>query len=324
VLAFASVIAFCLLRLSPGDPARLVLGPQASQEAVERLRTEMGLDDSLVEQYVTYVSELIRGDLGFSWRTNVPVSTELASRLPATVELALYSMALAVLLAIPIGVFSAGGRRWIDHASRVGAIVALGTPAFWLGLMLILVFFTWLDVAPVPFGRLDDDVAAPDKITGLVTVDSILQGRPDALANGLAHLALPAITLALPLAAYLSRIVRRSVIDVYRLDFVKAARAKGAGERRILFRHALPNALLPVLTLSVLWLGDLLAGALLVEAVFNWPGIGGWVAESIVAQDFAPVQAAIILGAVTYSALNLCADVLYAYVDPRVRILRVR
>ncbi|MBB4662024.1 ABC transporter permease [Conexibacter arvalis] len=322
VLFFASLIAFVLLRVSPGDPARQVLGPQASAQAVAELRSEMGLDQSLPQQYVTYVSDLVRGDLGTSWRTRVPVAEELSNRIPATIELAVTAMLLSIALAIPIGVLSAGRRRSIDRISRAGAIIGLGTPPFWLGLVLILVFFTWLGIAPAPFGRLDEGLAPPSEVTGFLLVDSLLAGDFAVFSNALAHLALPAITLALPLAAYLSRIVRRSTIDVYRLDYIRTARAKGAGERRVLFRHALPNALLPVLTLSTLYFGELLAGSLLVEAVFNWPGIGGWVAQSIVAQDFAPVQAVILMGALVYTTLSAMTDVLYGVADPRIRTAR--
>ncbi|MDO8211998.1 ABC transporter permease [Conexibacter sp. CPCC 206217] len=320
VLFFASLIAFVLLRAAPGDPARKLLGPQASEQAVAALRTDMGVDQPLLQQYGTYVSDLATGDLGYSWRTRTTVTAELTARLPATLELAATAMIVALMLAIPIGVLSAGRRRWIDRLSRSGAIVGLGMPQFWLGLVLILVFFTWLGIAPAPFGRIDDTVAMPARTTGLLLVDSLLAGDFAAFRNALAHLVLPALTLAIPLAAYLSRIVRRSTIDVYRNDYVRTARAKGASETRVLFRHALPNALLPILTLSGMWFGELMAGALLVEAVFNWPGIGGWVAQSIQAQDYAPVQGAILLGALVYSVVNLVTDLLYGVVDPRIRL----
>lgn len=322
VLFFASLIAFILLRVSPGDPARQALGPQASEEAVERLRDDMGLNDSLPQQYATYVEGLATGDFGISWRTRIPVADELRDRLPATMELAFTAVILSIILAIPLGVMAAGGMRWIDRTSRVGAIIGLGTPPFWLGLVLILVFFTWLGIAPPPFGRLSDGIAPPPDVTGFLTIDSLIAGDFQAFFNALAHLALPAITLGLPLAAYLSRIVRRSTADVYRLDYIRTARSKGASDRRVMFRHALPNAMLPVLTLSALYIGELLAGSLLVEAVFSWPGIGGYVAESILAQDFAPVQGAIILGAVAYSLLNLGADLLYGVADPRIRLAK--
>jgi peptide/nickel transport system permease protein len=321
VLFVASLIAFALLRVAPGNPAREVLGPTASNAAVHKLRDEMGLDRSLPAQYFIYVSHLLQGDFGISWQDREPVGHELAQRLPATIELALYAILFSIVLAIPIGVFAATHRRF-DRVSRWGAVVGLGTPSFWLGLLLILVFFTKLKIAPAPFGRLDPNVSPPPKVTGLYTVDALLAGEVSTFGNALSHLVLPAITLGLPLTAYLSRIVRRSMADVSRLDFIRTARAKGAGEWRVLFRHALPNAMLPVITLSALAFGDLLAGAVLVEAVFSWPGVGGWVAQSILSQDFAPVQAAIILAALTYSLLNLAADLLYGAADPRVRIAR--
>ena len=319
VLFVASVIAFVLLRLAPGNPAREVLGPVATPQAVAHLRDQMGLDKSVPQQYLIYVSHLLRGDFGTSWQTREPVGHELAQRLPATIELALYAILFSIVLAIPVGVLAAS-RRGFDRVSRWGAVVGLGTPSFWLGLILIYFFFTKLHIAPAPFGRLDSQYSPPGKITGLYTVDALLHGQFAVFLNALAHLALPAITLGLPLTAYLSRIVRRSMADVSRLDFIRTARAKGAGESRVLFLHALPNAMLPVITLSALAFGDLLAGAVLVEAVYSWPGVGGWVAQSILSQDFAPVQAAIILAALAYSLLNLAADVLYGVADPRVRI----
>jgi peptide/nickel transport system permease protein len=321
VLFAASLIAFLLLRVAPGDPAREILGPVATPAAVQNLRNEMGVNKPIFAQYEIYMSHLLRGDFGTSWQDREAVGKELGQRLPATIELALYAILLSIVLAIPIGVLAASHRRF-DRASRWGAVIGLGTPSFWLGLLLILLFFTKLKIAPAPFGRLNPGVTPPPKVTGLYTVDALIAGQPSVFFDALGHLVLPAVVLGLPLTAYLSRIVRRSMADVSRLDFVRTARAKGAGERRVLFRHALPNAMLPVITLSALAFGDLLAGAVLVEAVFSWPGVGGWVAQSILSQDYAPVQAAIILAALVYSLLNLAADVLYGVVDPRVRIAR--
>jgi peptide/nickel transport system permease protein len=318
VLFVTSIISFALLRVAPGDPARQVLGPTASAAAVQDLRKQMGLDRSIPDQYGTYVSGLAHGDFGISWRTRQSVGSELANRIPATLELALYASLLALLIAVPIGVLAARHARF-DRLSRWGSVVGLGTPSFFLGLILILFFFTDLKLAPAPFGRLDAVYTPPPEVTGLYTIDALLAGQFSTFVNALEHLALPVITLALPLAAFLSRIVRRSTADVLRLDFIRTARAKGASERRILFRHALPNAMLPVITLSALAFGDLLAGALLVEAVYSWPGVGGWVASSILAQDYAPVQGAIIVAAAAYCLLNLLADVAYSVADPRVR-----
>lgn len=320
VLFLVSIIAFLLLRVSPGDPARQILGPQASAKAVEELREEMGVDEPLPQQYANYTGDLLEGNFGFSWRTRVSVGDELANRLPASIELAVLALIISCVVGIPLGLLAAGGNRWTDRISRGFAVIGLGTPPFWLGLVLILLFFTWLDLVPAPIGRLDDSILPPAESTGFLTIDSIIAGRPDAFGNSMLHLLLPALTLGLPLAAYLSRIVRRSTADVYRLDFIRTARAKGASEKRVMYRHALPNALLPVLTLSALYFGELIAGSLVVEAVFAWPGVGGWVAESILSQDFAPVQGAIILGALAYCMLNLTADILYGFADPRIRL----
>jgi peptide/nickel transport system permease protein len=236
VLFVASIISFVLLRMAPGNPAREILGPVATPQAIAQLEDQMGLNKSIPQQYGIYVSHLLRGDFGISWQDREPVSKELGQRLPATIELALYAILLSIVLAIPIGVFAASHRRF-DRMSRWGAVVGLETPSFWLGLLLILVFFTKLKIAPAPFGRLDPSAQPPPHMTGLYTVGALIAGQPSTFFNALGHLILPAITLGLPLTACLSRIVRRSMADVSRQDYIRTARAKGAGENRVLFRQ---------------------------------------------------------------------------------------
>jgi peptide/nickel transport system permease protein len=320
VLVIASVLAFLVMRVIPGDPARLVMGPLASDNAVEDLRRQMGLDLPIYEQYLKYMAGLLQGDLGTAWHVRQPVSEVFATRLPASIELAFYAAIVGTLIGIPLGALT--GRRPgspFDSFGRAFSTVAVGTPSFWLGILLIIIFFGSLRVVPAPFGRLSDSVEPPPTVTGLLTVDSLLAGNLNAAADAYGHLLLPVITLAIPFAGYIARILRRGVIDVSHTDFVRTAVAKGSPPRTVLWRHVVPNAMLPVLPLLMLSIADLLAGAVLVETIFNWPGVGGFVTESITAQDFAPVQAAILLGALTYCLLNLTADLLTGWIDPRTR-----
>jgi peptide/nickel transport system permease protein len=320
VIVLVSIAVFLMMRVIPGDPARLVMGPLASEAAVESMRRQMGLDQPLWHQYFTYVAGLLTGDWGTAWHTRQPVAEVLASRLPASLELAFSALIVAVPAGVGLGTLAAfRPDSALDYVIRSASIVILGTPPFWLGLVLILLMFTVLGLVPPPFERLSSGLM-PTDITGFAILDSMIRGDLTAFKDALGHLVLPTLTLALPLAAWLAMIARRSVIDASQAEYIKTARSKGASETRILYHHALPNALLPILTLSTLALGDMIAGSIMVETVFSWPGVGGFVTESIVAQDFAPVQAIIILGAVFYSMINFLADVLYGLADPRVRL----
>lgn len=321
VLFIVSVLAFVLMRVVPGDPARLVLGPLAGADAVAALRAQMGLGDSIGVQYVRYVQGLLSGDWGTAWHIHEPVTQVFGSRLPATIELALAASLIGAGVGLPLGAMAARRRGGlIDKASTAFAVLAVGTPTFWLGVVLILVLYADLHLVGAPFGQLSTSVTPPRTVTGMLVVDAALAGNGGAFLDGLGHLVLPALTLGFPFAGYITRIMRQSVLSQYGLEYIRAARAKGLSEHSILVRHAVPNALLPVLTLVTLSIGDLLAGSVLVETVFNWPGVGGFVTESIGTQDFAPVQAAIVLAALTYCILNLLTDLAYAVIDPRVRL----
>ena len=272
VLLLVSLAAFILMRIVPGDPARLVMGPLASEEAVQGLREEMGLDRPMFQQYARYLVGLLGGDWGTAWHTRQPVADIIAMRLPASLELAISALIIAIGIGIPIGAVAAlKCDAGFDRATRAGSLVLLGTPPFWLGLVLILLGFSWLGLAPPPFERLTPGLGAPDGPTGFLLLDAILSGKLRILSDAAAHLVLPALTLGLPLAAWLALITRRSVLDAYGAEYIKTARSKGVGEVSILFRHALPNALLPILTLSTLAFGDLIAGSIMVETVFSWP-----------------------------------------------------
>lgn len=320
VMALVTLIAFVLLRVEPGNPARLVLGPLASSGAVNRLRNEMGLNQPIYVQYFKYLQSFVSGNFGRAWHVNQAVSTVLAQHLPATVELALSASIIAVIIALPLGAIAAKRPNGVvDKVARGFSIIGLGTPVFWLALLFIWLFYVEMHTAPVPLGQVSENVVPPPSVTGFLPFDALLNGDFATFRDAIAHLVLPVVTLAIPTAAYLTQIVRQAVGDVYQENYIELARAKGVGERKILLVHAFPNALLPVLTIVALSIGDLLGGSILVETAFSWPGMGGFVAESISAQDYAPVEAFIVLAAFTYCVLNLITDLLYAVIDPRVR-----
>ncbi|RCV54594.1 ABC transporter permease [Marinitenerispora sediminis] len=314
------VISFALTRLLPGDPARAVVGDQAPPEAVERVRAEMGLDQPLPVQFVSYLGGLLRGDLGTAWHTGRPVLEDFADRLPATLELALVSLAIAVLVAVPLGIASAVRRdRPIDHFSRVLGLVGASMPLFWLGLLMINVFYGMLGWEPAPLGRIGQGLNPPTDITGLYLLDAVLSGDVIALGSAAAHVIWPALCLATGTLAVISRMTRSSMLEVVEQDYVRTARAKGMPETVVVGKHALKNAAPPVVTVLGLQLGALMGGAVITETIFSWPGIGSYVTQAILANDYAPVQAFTIISAVVFSLVNLAVDLVHGLLDPRVR-----
>lgn len=314
----ASLIAFLFLRAFPGDPARLVLGSLASQEAVDSLRAEMGLDQPIWVQYWTYVTDFIRGDWGFSYTAGQDVAEQISLRLPASLELGLWAFIFAFVAAVVLALASVYRRRpVVDGVVRGAAFLGLGTPPFWLALILLLVFFSWLGVLPGQ-GRIGD-VPRPPEITGMLTVDALLTGNLQAFGSAFAHILLPALALGFAPFALLVRLLRANLLEVSGEPFIVVARSKGLSRWTAIRRHALQNAFLPTLTASGLLLAQLLAGTVLVEKVFNWPGVGTLVVDSILRQDFSVVQAFILLSAIAYVAVNLLVDILYGVLDPRVR-----
>lgn len=316
----ASVLAFVFLRMLPGDPARLVLGSLASAEAVARLRHDMGLDQSLPVQYVHYVADFVSGHWGFSYTAGQPVTQQIGSRLPASIELGLWAFLFAFVAALLLALASTYRRRpVVDGLVRGAAFIGLGTPPFWLGLMLLVIFFSQLGWLPGPEGRVSPGAVLPPKITGLVTVDALVTGHLAVFADAFLHLLLPAISLGLGAFALLVRLLRANLLEVGREPFLVVARSKGLSRWSAYSRHALPNAFLPTLTASGLLLAQMIAGSVLVEKVYNWPGIGALVVDSILRQDFSVVQTFILLSACAYVLVNLVVDVLYGVLDPRVR-----
>lgn len=314
-----SILVFLLIHFIPGDPATAILGERATDEAANEIRERLGLNEPLPTQYVIWIGNIMRGDLGTTIRGGVPISQELARRFPATVELTIYALILSTALGIPIGIISALRRNTIvDAASMMVALLGVSIPIFVLGLLLI--FLVGVEWELLPFvGRIDSDTNI-ETITGLYTVDSLLTGNWDGFWDAAGHLVLPAITLMTVPLATTARITRSTMLETLNQDYVRTARAKGLTHRNVILGHALRNALLPIITIVGLQLGRLLSGAVLTETIFSWPGIGKWLFDSITARDYPIVQSVTLIVAVIYVVVNLLVDVMYAFIDPRVRV----
>jgi len=312
-----SVVIFVVSHIAPGDPARLAAGPFATAEMVEHLKEELGLNKPLPEQYGIFLTQILKGDLGRSIRTRRPVREDLARFFPATLELVLVSLSFAVLTGILLGVLSAVHQnRWIDHLSRLISISGLGLPAFWLALMLQLLFVLKLDLLPGG-GRIDMIVHAPTSITRLFLIDSLLTGNWVAFKSALQHIILPALSLSFPALAAIIRISRADVLDTLRQDFVTTARAKGVGEKLVIWKHVLKNSLISTVTMIGLRFGWMLGGTILVETVFDWPGVGLYTVTSAINSDFQPIMGAALLIGLSFAVANLIVDLSYSVLDPR-------
>ena len=320
VLVGVSVIVFFMMALTPGDPVEIMLGDQhATKEQADALRRDMGLDLPIHERFATFLSNAVSGNFGLSFFHRRPVADVIAERLPATIELSLVALVLALAIAIPLGVLAAVKKNTIlDRIATVGSLFGVSLPGFWFGILLLLLFAVNLRLLPVS-GRIDYDyqIAA---VTHLLLIDTLLAGRIDAFGNALAHILLPAITLGLPMAAILMRVTRTSMLEVLSQDYITFAQAKGLSQRRVLLRHALKNALIPTVTVAAIETGSLLGGNMIVETVFGWPGLGRLVVESIFVRNYPLVQAAVLFYAVTYVMLNFVADILYTVLNPRVKL----
>jgi peptide/nickel transport system permease protein len=317
VLIGVTFIAFGML-LATGDPTSALAGEHATPALRAAIREQLGLDDPLPVQYGRFLWRLVQGDLGRSIMTRSPVTAELKLFFPATVELALAAMIVAVLVGVPLGVW-AGYRHnsFMDLGTTVGALVGVSMPIFWLGLMLLWIFGLKLNWFPTT-GRIGPDVNL-QTITNLYIVDSIITGNIQALISALHHIALPALALATIPTAFIARITRSAMVDVMHTDYVRTARAKGLVERLVVAKHALKNAMLPVITVIGLQTGSLLAGAILTETIFAWPGMGRWIVNAIVSRNFPVVQTGVLVFALVFIAVNLIVDVSYGWFDPRVR-----
>jgi ABC-type dipeptide/oligopeptide/nickel transport system permease component len=316
----ASIVAFAFMRVLPGDPARLVLGPLATDAAIASLREKMGLNDHLWVQYFRYLKAFFTGDWGFAYSAGQPVTEQIGSRLPASIELGLYAFLFAFVLSVALALVATYRRSGlVDGLVRAFSFISLGTPQFWFALVLLIVFFERLSLLPGPEGRLSPDREPPHARTHLYTLDALLAGQFTTFWDAFKHLVLPAIALGLPAFGFLVRLLRANLLEVAREPFIVVARSKGLSRWDAFVRHALPNAFLPTLTASGLLFAQLIAGSVLVEKVFAWPGVGALVVDSILQQDFAVVQAFVLLSAVAYVSVNLLVDLLYGVIDPRVR-----
>jgi peptide/nickel transport system permease protein len=313
------VVTFLLTRALPGDPAAYFAGPAASQEAIEQIRSHLGLDKTLLHQFALYLRDLARGELGTSLSTGQPVLQEIATRLPASLELTLCGLVLALAVAVPLGILGATRPgSWVDHLCRLLATAGVSLPTFFTGLLLAYVFYYLLGLAPSPLGRIDVAFSPPPHVTGLYLVDSLLDRDLELFRAAAAQLLLPAITLGLFVMAPIMRMTRASMLGVLSSDFIRTARASGLSRTKVLYVYALRNALLPVVTTLGMVFSFLLGSNVLVEKVFAWPGIGSYVIEALVASDYAPVQGFVLTMALVYVALNLAIDLLYVVIDPRV------
>lgn len=318
VLIGVSILTFCLAVLVPGDPARLAAGPQATQQMYEQIRDDFGLDDPLPVQYWTYATGLVQGDWGDSILSRRPVLSDLRVYWPATFELVVVAMGIATAVGIPLGVLSAvRADRFADQASRIIALLGVSMPAFWLAVLMQLLFGLRLDWLPVS-GRLPTLTAPPDGPTGLYLVDSLLTGQWQTFVEAVKHIILPAITLSFASLATIARFTRASLLEVLNNDYVRTARAKGLVERRVIASHALRNAFIPTLTMIGLSFGWSMGGSVLVETVFDWPGIGLYATKSALTLDFMPIMGIALLYGIVFSLINIVIDITYGFLDPRV------
>lgn len=319
VLFGVLVITFLISHVVPGDPALLLAGPRASPEVVAKIRSDLGLDQPLYRQFLIYVLGLVRGDLGTSVLTRRPVARDIAERFPATFELVTLAMLLATIVGIFFGVVSAVYKeRWVDQVTRVLGIAGASMPIFWLGLLALYLFYTWLGWVPGG-GRIASNIDPPTRITGLYVIDSVLTRNWPALRSSLEHLILPVFVLSFASVASILRLTRACMLEVLNQDYIRSAQAKGLPQRRIIFIHALRNALLPTVTVLGVTYAELLQGAVVTETLFSWPGMARYAVSSMTYLDYPAIMALTLVSAVIYTLINLLVDVLYGVIDPRVR-----
>ncbi len=315
------IVTFLLTRVLPGDPAVYFAGPAATPESIAEIRKSLGLDRSLPDQFLRYVNDLAHGNFGNSLSTGRPVAAEISSRLPASAELTLFGLFLAIAIAVPLGIFAAVKQgSWIDHLCRVIATAGVSLPVFFTGLLLVYVFYFRLGWSPAPLGRLDAFATSPPDITGFFLIDSLITGNFETFRAAFSQLILPAVTLAVFSLAPITRMTRASMLAVLASEFIRTARASGLNSRKVILTYAFRNAMLPVVTTLGMVFSFLLGANVLVEKVFAWPGIGSYAVEALLQSDFAPVQGFVLTMAVLYVALNLIIDMLYGVIDPRVRV----
>ena len=325
VLLGVTLITFFLTRVIPGNPIDQLVSPLASPAQRLQLIHQHGLDEPVIKQYFSYVKDLLHGDLGTAFTTSQPVLTDLTTRFPATFELTLCAMILAVLFGVPLGIAAAvRANRWVDHFSRVLAVIGIALPVFWVSLTCLYIFFFKLHWLPAPYGRIDPSIDPPTHITGLWTIDSLLTGNWEAFRSTAEALILPVGVLAFAVMAPIARITRSGMLEALESDYVRGARSLGLDARTVVFGHALRNALLPLITMIAIVYGYLLGGVVLVEEIFAWPGLGRYVFDAITSSDYPAVQGFILYATTLYVTLFLVVDLLYLAIDPRLRSARER
>jgi len=314
-----TIIIFLMLRITPGDPAELLLGERATPEALDAMREYLGLKEPLYVQYGMFIKRVCKFDLGETIWSRQKVSIEIKERFPATIELAVVAMGISCFFGIILGIISATKQySWFDYLSMMTSLFGVSMPVFWLGLMLMLIFSLGLGWFPMS-GRIGVDTDLKI-ITNFYLLDAILQGNWGALKDTLMHLALPALALSTIPLAIVARMTRSSMLEVLRQDYIRTAKAKGLSQAKIVLKHALRNGLIPVVTVVGLQFGLLMGGAILTETVFAWPGVGKWLFDGVVKRDYMVIQGGTLLVATTFILVNLAVDVLYAIINPRISV----
>jgi peptide/nickel transport system permease protein len=312
-------LTFIIANVAPSDPAVLAAGPDAGRSQIEQARREYGLDKPLPEQFLRYVTDLARGDFGRSIATGRPVGSDLARYFPATLELCLLAMAIGLVVGISLGMLSALFQdQWLDHITRIFAVSGIALPPFWFGLLLQLGFAVWLGWLPTS-GRIGVSTDPGDPITGMLLVDALLRGNGALFWQGLSYILLPALVLSLPCLASILRVNRSEMVEALRADYITSARAHGVAPWRLVTVHALKNAMLPTLAIIGLRWGWMMSSTVLVETVFDWPGIGLYAVSSAIAGDFKPVMGVTLIVGLNFMLVNLVVDLLYGVLDPRLR-----
>ncbi|MFO1303812.1 MAG: ABC transporter permease [Burkholderiales bacterium] len=317
---FATLVVFLITSLVPGDPIIAMLGDLAASkpEIVAEYRAKWGLDLPLWKQYWIFLTRLFQGDLGVSISTQRPVLTDILQYAPATIELGTIAFVLSIVIGIPFGIVAAIKRdSWVDHAARFVSLIGVSSPVFWLAFIALTVFYGWLQIAPGP-GRLDPIDLPPPTVTGFFLLDSVIAGDWEALRGSITHLVLPSLVLCAATLGLITRMTRASMLETLGQDYVRVARAKGLRERAVIVGHALPNALIPVITLAGLAYANLLTGTVMTETIFSWPGLGRYTFRSAVSLDLPAIMGMTLVFAIVYLLVNLVVDLSYALVDPRV------
>ncbi len=313
------VVTFFVSHVIPADPVGAILGPQAPPELIAKIRHELGFDRPVYMQFFIYLKNILRGDLGMSLRTQNPVTEDLRRFFPATLELATTALFIGIFLGIPLGILAAVKKdKWSDHIGRVFSLIGLSMPVFWLGLVLLLIFYYRLDWLPGP-GQLDPYLFPEEPITGMLVVDSLLHRDFEIFFDALRHLILPSFVLGYFSTAAIVRVTRSSMLEVMNLEYIQTARAKGLREQIVIYKHALKNAMIPVTTIIGLTYGSLLEGSVLTETVFAWPGLGRYMTSAFLFLDFNAVMGGTLLIALIFSLANLVVDILYVFLNPKIR-----